>query len=59
MIDACRWETDSAPGFHPEGPQGKIDADLGIANCDILVAIFWTKFGSPVEILCHYYAPLL
>ena len=52
-------ETDSAPGFHPEGPQGKIDADLGIANCDILVAIFWTKFGSPVEILCHYYAPLL
>jgi len=47
-IDVYRWETDSGPGFHAEGPQGKIDHDLGIADCDIMVAIFWTKFGSPI-----------
>ena len=23
-LDVYRWETDSYPGFHPEGPQGLI-----------------------------------
>jgi hypothetical protein len=46
-IDVYRWETDSGPGFHVKGPQGKIDQDLPISSCDIMVAIFWTRFGSP------------
>ncbi|MBZ5623836.1 MAG: NACHT domain-containing protein [Acidobacteriia bacterium] len=46
-IEVYRWETDSGPGFHVKGPQGKIDQDLPISDCDIMVAIFWTRFGSP------------
>ena len=48
VIDVYRWEADSGPGFHPEGPQGKIDHDLGIAECDIMVAIFWARFGGSI-----------
>lgn len=47
-IEVWRWETDSGPGFHPLGPQGSIDADLKIADCDILLAIFWTRFGTRI-----------
>jgi hypothetical protein len=27
-LEVIRWETDSYPGFHPEGPQGLIDRIL-------------------------------
>jgi internalin A len=42
-----RWETDTHPGFHPEGPQGLIDPILKITDCDLLVGIFWKRFGTP------------
>jgi internalin A len=41
-----RWETDTHPGFHPEGPQGLIDPILNITECDLLVGIFWKRFGT-------------
>jgi hypothetical protein len=44
-----RWETDVYPAFHPEGPQGQVDETLQIDNCDIMVGIFWKKFGTPVK----------
>src|SRR5262245_47505909 len=44
-----RWETDAYPGFHLEGPQGQIDSALNIRNCDILVGIFWKRFGTPMS----------
>ena len=47
-LDLARWETDAYPGFHPEGPQGLIDDILRIENCDILIGIFWKRFGTPV-----------
>jgi hypothetical protein len=47
-LELCRWETDAYPGFHPEGPQGLIDPILKIEDCDILVGIFWKRFGTPV-----------
>ena len=47
-----RWETDAYPGFHPEGPQGLIDAILRIEDCDILIGIFWKRFGTPVSDAC-------
>lgn len=46
-LELIRWETDAYPGFHPEGPQGLIDTVLQIADCDILIGIFWKRFGSP------------
>jgi|ERR1035441_7671357 hypothetical protein len=46
-IEVIRWQTDTYPGFHPEGPQGLIDPILKIEDCDVLVGIFWKRFGSP------------
>ena len=47
-LELARWETDAYPGFHPEGPQGLIDPILRIETCDILIGIFWKRFGTPV-----------
>lgn len=48
-LRVLRWETDVHPGFHLEGPQGQVDTGLQIDNCDIMVGIFWKKFGTPVK----------
>ena len=34
------------PGFHQLGPQGHIDSYLPLDDCDILVGIFWWRFGT-------------
>ncbi len=46
-LELSRWETDAYPGFHPEGPQGLIDPILNIEDCDVLLGIFWKRFGTP------------
>ena len=46
-LETARWEIDSYPGFHLDGPQGIIDTVLKIEDADILVGIFWTRFGTP------------
>ena len=46
-LELSRWETDAHPGFHPEGPQGLIDPILKIGDCDLLIGIFWKRFGTP------------
>jgi hypothetical protein len=48
-LELYRWETDAYPGFHPEGPQGLIDSELQIPDCDLLVGIFWRRFGTPTK----------
>jgi hypothetical protein len=48
-LELGRWETDAYPGFHPEGPQGLIDSILKIEDCDVLIGIFWKRFGTPVK----------
>ena len=48
-LELARWETDAYPGLHPEGPPGLIDAILRIEDCDILIGIFWKRFGTPVQ----------
>lgn len=45
-LESSRWETDTHPGFHPEGPQGLIDPILKITDCDLLIGIFWRRFGT-------------
>jgi len=47
VLELFMWETDSYPGFHALGPQGLIDSTLKIDNCDVLIGIFWTRFGTP------------
>jgi len=46
-LEVYRWETDARPGFNPEGPQGIIDPFQRIEGCDLLIAIFWKRFGTP------------
>ncbi|HKS43173.1 MAG TPA: COR domain-containing protein [Blastocatellia bacterium] len=47
LLVLARWETDTYPGFHLEGPQGLIDPILRITDCDLLIGIFWKRFGTP------------
>jgi internalin A len=46
-LELSRWETDAHPGFHAEGPQGLIDPILKITDCELLIGIFWKRFGTP------------
>lgn len=48
-IEISRWETDAFPGFHVDGPQGIIDFALNIEDCDLLIGIFWKRFGTPTK----------
>jgi Stage II sporulation protein E (SpoIIE)/NACHT domain len=48
-LEVARWETDTYPGFHSDGPQGLIDPILRIEDCDLLIGIFWKRFGSPTK----------
>lgn len=43
-----RWEKDAYPDFHGEGAQGHIDQLMRVKDADIVLGIFWTRFGSPV-----------
>ena len=49
QLTITRWEEDAYAGFHPQGPQGLIDAILRIEDCDIFIGIFWKRFGTPVH----------
>jgi tetratricopeptide (TPR) repeat protein len=42
-----RWETDVHPGLHLEGPQGLIDVAMRIEDADLVVGVFWKRFGTP------------
>jgi hypothetical protein len=48
-LNCYRWETDVYPQFHAEGPQGAIDTALQIKQSDIVIGLFWKRFGSPVR----------
>ncbi len=48
-LEVVRWETDAFPGFNKDGPQGHIDKVLRIDGSDLVVGIFWKRFGTPVK----------
>ncbi len=48
-FEAARWETDTYPGFHADGPQGLIDSILRVEDSDVLIGIFWKRFGTPTK----------
>jgi tetratricopeptide (TPR) repeat protein len=48
-LAVAKWETDAYPGFHLAGPQGLIDDVLRIEESDIVIGIFWTRFGTPTR----------
>jgi hypothetical protein len=42
-----RWETDARPGMHAEGGQGVIDDLMDMADADVVIGVFWKRFGTP------------
>jgi adenylate kinase family enzyme len=50
-IEVLTWETEAVPGVgeEDEGAQPVIDSALNIQDCDILVGIFWKRFGTPTR----------
>ena len=46
-LELSRWETDTYPAFHIEGPQAHIEDVLKIEDCDVLICIFSRRFGTP------------
>lgn len=47
-LDVIRWETDAFPGFNAAGSQSHIDTALRIEESDLVIGIFWKRFGTPV-----------
>jgi hypothetical protein len=48
-IELVRWETHVGPGFHPDGPQGRIDPILQIEDADLFISVFWHTFGTTTQ----------
>jgi len=46
-LSLWRWEIDARPGLHLEGPQGLIDELMDIQDADVVVGVFWKRFGTP------------
>ncbi len=42
------WRIDARPRVHPKGPQGPIDEDMPVGECEIVVGILWKRFGTPI-----------
>ena len=43
------WRTDSTPGMHLDGPQGLTDKQMRISEADLVIAVFWSRLGTPVK----------
>jgi hypothetical protein len=51
-LEVVRWETDTHPGLHPDGPQGLIDPILGINNGNVLIGVFWINEKPDLASTC-------
>lgn len=49
QLKLWRWETGALPGLHAQGVQGMIDDALDLETADIVVGVFWARFGTPVH----------
>src|ERR1019366_3513228 len=43
------YRIDARPRVHKLGPQGPIDEDMPVPECDIVVGILWKRFGTPIQ----------
>ncbi|MGI9099644.1 MAG: hypothetical protein ACR2H2_14335 [Solirubrobacteraceae bacterium] len=46
-LSLWRWETDARPGMHLQGSQELIDELMDIEDADVVVGVFWKRFGTP------------
>jgi hypothetical protein len=47
-FEVLGWKTDVRARIHLRGPQGPIDEDLPVEKWDVVVGIFWRRFGTPM-----------
>jgi hypothetical protein len=47
MLELVKWETDAHPGVSLGGPQAVIDPQMPVEECDVVIGIFWRRFGTP------------
>jgi hypothetical protein len=45
-LEAFKWERDAFASLHVDGAQGAIDEQARIEDRDLLIGIFWTRFGT-------------
>lgn len=48
-LSLWRWEADARSGLHVDGPQGLIDEMMEISSADLVMGIFWKRFGTPTH----------
>jgi tetratricopeptide (TPR) repeat protein len=48
-LSLWRWEADARPGMHLKGPQGLIDELMDIQDADVVIGVFWRRFGTPTR----------
>jgi hypothetical protein len=48
-LEPWMWETEVYPGFHLRGPQGQIDESQRIEESQIVLGMFWKRFGTPTS----------
>jgi hypothetical protein len=46
-LDLVKYETDAYPGVSAGGPQAVIDSRINIQECDVVIGIFWRRYGTP------------
>ncbi len=46
-LEPARWE-DLHPGACPDGPQQYIDSKLRVQDADLVIGVFWRRFGTAV-----------
>ena len=47
LLDLVKWETGTYPGISAGGPQGVIDTQLPVETFDVVIGVFWRRFGTP------------
>lgn len=45
-LEVLMWETDAYAGASQGGPQAVIDTQFDITGVDVVIGIFWTRFGT-------------
>jgi tetratricopeptide (TPR) repeat protein len=46
-LELWRWEDDAHPGLHRDGPQAVIDDQMEIEEADLVIGLFWQRYGTP------------
>jgi len=48
ILELYTWDVDVSASYSLGGPQRVIDSDLKIENSDIVIALFYKRFGTPL-----------